>query len=88
MSYLVKPVEYALCNLMHKSLCILQLNVGKRDMIQQSLINDDKIRDYGAIVISELYARMIKNTIVTSPMGYSYWTKMIPTEKHDRRWLI
>jgi hypothetical protein len=73
---------------MYKSLCVLQLNVGKRDTIQQSLINDDKIRDYGVVAISEPYARIIEDTVVTSPMGHSYWTKMIPTKRHDRRWPI
>uniref|UniRef100_A0A093ULR6 Retrovirus-related Pol polyprotein from type-1 retrotransposable element R1 n=1 Tax=Talaromyces marneffei PM1 TaxID=1077442 RepID=A0A093ULR6_TALMA len=83
-----KTVEYASYSLMYKSLRVLQLNVGKRDMIQQSLMNDNKIRDYGAIAISEPYARMIENTLVTSPMGHSYWTKMIPTERQEGRWPI
>lgn len=73
---------------MYKSLRVLQLNVGKRDMVQQSLMNDNKIRDYGAIAISEPYARMIENTLVTSPMGHSYWTKMVPTERQEGRWPI
>ena len=88
MNRLAKTVEYASCSLMHKSLRILQLNVGKRDMIQQSLMNDDKVRDYGVIAISEPYARMIENTMVTSPMGHNYWTKMIPTERYEGRWPI
>ena len=57
-------------------------------MTQQSLMNDNKIRDYGAIAISEPYARMIENMIVTSPMGHSHWTKMIPTERREGRWPI
>src|SRR2546421_10712186 len=88
MSHLAKTVEYASCNPMHKSLRVLQLNVGKRDMIQQSLMNDNKIRDYGVVAVSEPYARIIENTVVTSPMGHSYWIKMIPTERHDGRWPI
>jgi hypothetical protein len=88
MSHLAETVEYASCSLMHKSLRVLQLNVGKRDMIQQSLMNDNKIRDYGVVAVSEPYARIIENTVVTSPMGHSYWTKMIPTERHDGRWPI
>ncbi|QGA14933.1 hypothetical protein EYB26_005087 [Talaromyces marneffei] len=71
-----------------KSFRVLQLNVGKRDMIQQSLMNDNEIRDYGAIAISEPYARMIEKTMITSPMGHSYWTKMTPTERHEGRWPI
>ena len=88
MNRLAKTVVYASYNLMHKSLRVLQLNVGKRDTIQQSLMNDNEIRDYGVIAISEPYARMIENTMITSPMGHSYWTKMIPTERHEGRWPI
>lgn len=73
---------------MHKSLRVLQLNVGKRDMIQQSLINNDKIKDYRVVAVSEPYTRIIENAVVTSPMGHSYWTKMISTERYDRRWPI
>ncbi|KAE8551008.1 hypothetical protein EYB25_007240 [Talaromyces marneffei] len=55
---------------------------------RQSLMNDNKIRDYGVIAISEPYTRMIGNTMITSPMGHSYWTKMIPTERYEGRWPI
>ena len=87
-NHLAKIVEYASCSLMHKSLRTLQLNVGKRDTIQQSLMNDNKIRDYGVIAISEPYARIIENTVIISPTGHNYWTKMTPTERHEGRWPI
>jgi endonuclease/exonuclease/phosphatase family metal-dependent hydrolase len=51
-------------------------------------MNDDKVRDYGVIAISEPYARMIEDTMITSPMGHKYWTKMIPTERYEGRWPI
>ncbi|EED17170.1 hypothetical protein TSTA_022240 [Talaromyces stipitatus ATCC 10500] len=44
-------------------------------------MNDDKIRDYGVVAT-------IENAMVTSLMEHSYWTKMIPTERYDGRWLI
>src|SRR3954454_7628388 len=66
MSHLAETVEYASCSLMYKSLRVLQLNVGKRDMVQQSLMNDNKIRDYGVVAVSEPYARIIENTVVVS----------------------
>jgi hypothetical protein len=72
MNHLAKTVKYASCSLMHKLLRTLQLNIGKRDMIQQSLMNDDKVRDYRVIAISEPYARMIKDTMITSPIGHKY----------------
>ena len=46
--------------------------MGKRDMIQQSLINNNKIRDYRVIIISEPYAQIIKNIIIISLIGHSY----------------
>lgn len=51
-------------------------------------MNDDKIKDYRVVVVSELYVWTIKNIVVISLMGYSYWTKMISIERYDGRWLI
>jgi Endonuclease-reverse transcriptase len=73
---------------MHKLLRILQLNVAKREAVQQSLMNDEEIREYGVVAISEPYARMIEKTVVTSPMGHHNWMKMIPTERSETRWPI
>ena len=73
---------------MHKGLRIIQLNVHKRDTVQLSLMNDKEIRDFGVVAISEPYARIIENTVVTSPMGHHNWTRMIPTERREARWPI
>jgi hypothetical protein len=73
---------------MHKGLRILQLNVHKRDTVQLSLMNDKEIRDFGVVAISEPYARIMENTVVTSPMGHHNWTRMIPTERREARWPI
>jgi hypothetical protein len=51
-------------------------------------MNDDKVRDYRVIAISKLYARMIEDMMIMSPMGHKYWTKMIPTERYEGRWPI
>jgi hypothetical protein len=51
-------------------------------------MNNNEIRDYRVIAISEPYTRMIEKIIITSPMGHSYWTKMIPTERHEGKWPI
>jgi Zn-dependent protease len=51
-------------------------------------MNDNEIRDYRVIAISELYAQMIKKIIITSLIGHSYWMKMIPMERHEGRWPI
>ena len=76
---------------MHKSLRILQLNVHKRDTVHQSLMNDSEIREFGALAVSEPHAQIIDDMVITSPMGHSNWTKMIPTtrrEKSESRWPI
>jgi hypothetical protein len=36
-------------------LCILYLNVGKRPAVQQSLLNDDSIKDFDVLTVVELY---------------------------------
>jgi hypothetical protein len=59
--------------------------MGKRDMIQQSLIINSKIKDYGVVVVSEPNTWTIKNIVVTSLIGHSYWTKMIAIERHNGR---
>ncbi|KJZ70171.1 hypothetical protein HIM_10431 [Hirsutella minnesotensis 3608] len=65
-----------------------QLNVRKRDPVQQSLMNDEDFKDYGVLAISEPYARMIDGKVVTSPMMHSNWTRILPTHTSDGPWPI
>ncbi len=60
---------------MSKTLSILQLNVGKREPVQQSLMNDVELKDYGVLAVSEPYARLVDGRVVTSPTWHSNWTK-------------
>lgn len=71
---------------MHKTLKILQLNVRKQQPIQQSLLNDEQLKDYGALAVTEPHARRINGQLVTSPMGHPNWTKMTPTEIREAGW--
>ncbi|KAJ6439086.1 reverse transcriptase [Purpureocillium lavendulum] len=73
---------------MSKALSILQLNVRKREPVQQSLMNDDTLKDYGVLAVAEPYARLADGKIITSPMWHNNWTKMIPTQWHDALWPI
>ncbi|PWI64591.1 hypothetical protein PCL_09521 [Purpureocillium lilacinum] len=73
---------------MSETLSILQLNVRKREPVQQSLMNDETLKDYAVLAVSEPYARLVDDKVVTSPMWHNNWTKMIPTQKHDARWPI
>ncbi|KJZ69551.1 hypothetical protein HIM_11064 [Hirsutella minnesotensis 3608] len=67
---------------------ILQPNVRRRDVVQQSLMNDADLKDFAALAISEPYARNIDGKVMTSPMGNRNWTKMIPTSVRDASWPI
>ncbi|XP_044720163.1 endonuclease-reverse transcriptase domain-containing protein [Hirsutella rhossiliensis] len=74
--------------LMLESLRILQLNAHKSDVVQQSLMNDEDLKDFAALAISEPHARNIDGKVVTSPTGHHNWTKMIPTCVRDGLWPI
>jgi hypothetical protein len=75
---------------MGRILQILQLNVRRMPMVQQSLLNDESLKDFGALAISELYfwRNEENNAIVVTPVRYHNWTKMIPTTQHNSRWAI
>lgn len=72
----------------HRTLEIFQLNVHKREEVQQSLLNDEELKDYAVLAISEPYARTIDRSVVTVPIGHHNWTKLIPTTKRITRWPI
>ncbi|XP_044720027.1 endonuclease-reverse transcriptase domain-containing protein [Hirsutella rhossiliensis] len=55
---------------------------------KQSLMNDEDLKDFVALAISEPHARNIDGKVVTSPMGHRNWTKMIPTCVRDASWPI
>ncbi|KAJ6436250.1 reverse transcriptase [Purpureocillium lavendulum] len=86
--YNCQAIGHKLFQSMSKTLSILQLNVGKREPVQQSLMNDDTLKDYGVLAVSEPYARLADNKVVTSPMWHNNWTKMIPTKRHNALWPI
>ena len=71
---------------MHRIFQILQLNVRKQREVQNSLLNDEQLKDYGVLAISEPYARIIDGALVTVPMGHPNWTKMVPTVQCEDRW--
>ena len=71
---------------MSKTFQILQLNVRKQQSVQHSLMNDAQLKDFGVLAISEPYARIIDDTVVTIPMGHTNWTKMIPSVQRQERW--
>src|SRR5258706_16452575 len=71
---------------MNRTLQVLQLNVLKQPMVQQSLMNDPRLRDFGVLAISEPHSWTTGNEVITIPMGHPNWTKMIPTvQRRERR---
>jgi hypothetical protein len=70
------------------TLQILQLNVRKRREVQQSLLNNEGLKDYTVLAISEPYTRTIDGSVVTVPIGHYNWTKLIPTTKREALWPI
>ena len=88
MNRLVKIVECFILPAMHKTLQVLQLNVRKQSTVQQSLMNDKQLKDFGVLAISEPYAWKTDNMVVTVPMGHPNWTKVIPTVQHEERWAV
>ena len=75
---------------MSRTFQILQLNVGKQEMVQLSLLNDDSLKDFSVLAISEPYSWRSKenNSTVVIPVQHHNWTKMIPTALHNGRWPI
>jgi endonuclease/exonuclease/phosphatase family metal-dependent hydrolase len=82
------PVGCSTRAMTHGTFRILQLNVRKQVAVQQSLMNDPDLKNYGVLAISEPYARKRDGKIITSPMGHSNWTKIIPTHIHEARWPV
>ena len=73
---------------MNKTLQILQLNVRKQREVQQSLLNDERVRDFGVLAVTEPYVWKQADSLVTVPMGHSNWTKMMPQVHEDGRWAV
>jgi hypothetical protein len=57
-------------------------------MVQQSLMNDEKLRDFGVLAITEPHVRKQGDTLIIVPMGHSNWTRMIPTVQEEGLWAV
>jgi len=73
---------------MYNTLKILQLNTRKQDMVQQSLLNDTGVKDFGALAITEPYAWKSDKGLVITPLSHTKWDKIIPPIQHDGYWAI
>ena len=73
---------------MDRTLQILQLNVGKRSTVQQSLLNDENLKDYAILAISEPHIWRERDNLQIVPLHHRNWEKIIPTEQSKERWAI
>lgn len=73
---------------MYKSMQVLQLNMQKRREVQHSVVNDESLKEYAALVISEPYVFEMEGKVRTSPLGHQGWTAILPSERHSGRWAV
>ena len=57
-------------------------------MVQQSLLNDTGLKDFGALAITEPYAWKSKKGLIITPLSHTKWDKIIPPIQHNRYWII
>lgn len=72
---------------MNKTLRILQLNVRKQREVQNSLMNDQELKNFGILALSEPYIRRIDGKIVTSPIKHPNWIRIIPSVQSEDWWV-
>ena len=71
---------------MANTLKIFQLNAEKRKTVQESFMNDEQLKEFSALAISEPWIWRIDNELV--PKGYLNWMRIIPTVQAEERWVI
>ena len=79
MNHLAEIAGSYILALMSRIFQVLQLNVGKQEMVQLSLLNDDRLEDFSALAISEPYSWPNNESIMVTPIRHRNWTKMTPT---------
>jgi hypothetical protein len=67
---------------------VLQLNMQKRREVQHSVMNDERLKKYAALVISEPYGFEMEGKVRTSPMGHQSWMVILPSERYSGRWAV
>ena len=55
-------------------------------MVQHSLMNDERLKEFAVLAISEPYAWTIENKVITVPMRHPNWTKMVPIVQREEKW--
>ena len=73
---------------MHKTLKVFQLNVQKQRTVQHSVMNDNDLKDFSILALSEPRSFPKDGKVVTVPLGHRHWTKLLRTCQHEGRWAI
>lgn len=74
--------------IMPNELKFLQANLRKCPPAQQSLLNNESIKEFGAILVSEPHCPRIDGKIVVSPIHHRFWEPFYPSvyQGEERRW--
>jgi len=54
---------------MHNTLQVFQLNIRKQSTVQQSVMNDEELKEFGVLALSEPYVRRKDGMLSTVPTG-------------------
>ena len=71
---------------MSKTLNIFQLNAGKRRSLQESFMNDEQLKEFSALAITEPWTWRVNDELV--PKGYSNWSRILPIVQYEGRWAV
>ena len=67
---------------------ILQLNAQKKPGVMHSLINDEQLKDYGVLFVSEPHAwRSSQSNIISTPTSHRNWAKVEPEARDKTGWV-
>ena len=73
--------DSTLSDAMVRTFKVLQANLGKRPLVQHSLINDEGLQDYGLLMITEPACFVRDNgKVVAPPSRHAQWTQFLPTK--------
>lgn len=66
----------------------LQANLGKCPPAQQSLLNDENVKSFGAILVSEPHCPRIEGKVVVSLIHHRFWEPFYPSvyQGEEKRW--
>lgn len=70
------------------SLQVLQMNIRKQQMTQQSVLNDDQLQNYSVLAIQEPNVWRQNQDEIRLPAQHPAWCQVIPTTLSQENWAI